>query len=132
MLRWGLNGTISLLWQTRTGIAGLIAASMTPLICWPMYVPALKRNIKFEVRKGLHYLSVVWAIALLWHAPNRIYYLIGIPTLIYAIDYLFGIFIRNTLIEDAHFERYGQSGVVSFQLDIVQSILLCAPNLILI
>jgi hypothetical protein len=27
------------------------------------------------------------------------------------IDYLFGYFVRNTLIEDAYFERYGENGV---------------------
>ncbi len=111
MLRWGLNGDISLLWETNSGITGLITMIITPLICWPMFVPVLKQNMKFELRKGLHYLAVVWAMALLWHAPSRIYYLIGIPALIYAVDYLFGFFIRNTLIENAHFERYGENGV---------------------
>ncbi len=111
LLRWGLNGDISLLWESNTGITGLITMIITPLVCWPMFVPALKQNMKFELRKGLHYLAVVWAIALLWHAPSRIYYLIGIPALIYAVDYLFGFFIRNTLIENAHFERYGENGV---------------------
>ena len=111
LLRWELNGDFSLLWETKTGITGLITAIITPLVCWPMYVPALKKNMKFELRKGLHYLAVVWALALLWHAPSKIYYLIGIPALIYAVDYLFGFFIRNTLIENAYFERYGESGV---------------------
>mmetsp|Transcript_14399 Transcript_14399/g.21596 ORF Transcript_14399/g.21596 Transcript_14399/m.21596 type:complete len:514 (+) Transcript_14399:3-1544(+) len=78
-----------------------------------MVVPALKQNMQFELRKGLHYLAVVWAMALLWHAPSRIYYLIGIPALIYAVDYFFGFFIRNTLIENAHFERYCVHGGVS-------------------
>ena len=126
LLRWGLNGDISLLWKTNTGITGLIAAIITPLVCWPMFVPALKQNMKFELRKGLHYLAVVWAIALLWHAPSRIYYLIGIPALIYAVDYLFGFFIRNTLIENAHFERYGETGVaVSFILTPHLNIIMC-------
>ena len=111
MLRWGLNGDISLLWETNTGITGLITVIITPLIVWPMVVPALKQNMQFELRKGLHYLAVVWAMALLSHAPSRIYYLIGIPALIYALDYFFGFFIRNTLIENAHFERYGENGV---------------------
>eukprot|EP00984_Skeletonema_dohrnii_P013964 scaffold5849_cov120-Skeletonema_dohrnii-CCMP3373.AAC.1 len=76
-----------------------------------MVVAALKQNMQFELRKGLHYLAVVWAMALLWHAPSRIYYLIGIPALIYVLDYFFGFFMRNTLIENAHFERYGENGV---------------------
>lgn len=111
MLRWGLNGDISLLWETRTGVTGLIAMIITPLVCWPMVVPQLKTRMQFEVRKGLHYLAVVWAVTLLWHAPSRIYYLIGIPALIYAVDYFLGFFIRNTLIENAHFERICETSV---------------------
>ena len=111
MLRWGLNGDINLLLETNTGITGVVAAIITPLVVWPMVVPVLKKKIPFELRKGLHYLVVIWAVALLWHAPSRIYYLIGVPALIYALDYLFGFFIRNTLIENAYFERYGENGV---------------------
>ena len=111
MLRWGLNGDINLLLETNTGITGVITVIITPLVVWPMVVPVLKQKIPFELRKGLHYLVIVWAIALLWHAPSRIYYLIGVPALIYALDYFFGFFIRNTLIENAYFERYGEKGV---------------------
>lgn len=47
----------------------------------------------------------------MWHAPSRIYYLIGIPALIYFLDYFFGFFVRNHLIENVYFERYGEKGV---------------------
>eukprot|EP00984_Skeletonema_dohrnii_P014383 scaffold6034_cov87-Skeletonema_dohrnii-CCMP3373.AAC.3 len=111
MLRWGLNADIDLLWRTTTGISGLVAIFITPLICWPMVVPAIKERLAFEVRKGLHYLSIVWAIILLFHSTSMIYYLIGIPALMYLVDYLFGYFGRNSLIENAFFERYGENGV---------------------
>ena len=111
LLRWGLNSDISLLWTTTTGQTGLLAAIITPIVCWPMAIPAIKERLAFEVRKGLHYLSIVWAVALVFHAPSRIYYLIGIPCLVYLMDYLFGFFVRNSLIENAFFERYGEKGV---------------------
>ena len=111
MLRWGLNSDIDLLWRTATGISGLVALVITPLICWPMAVPAIKERLAFEVRKGLHYLSIAWAIALLFHSKSMIFYLIGIPALMYLVDYLFGYFVRNSLIENAFFERYGENGV---------------------
>ena len=60
MLRWGINNDIQLLWTTKTGITGLIASSVTPLIAWPMVVPRLKTLLRFEVRKGLHYLFFLW------------------------------------------------------------------------
>lgn len=77
ILRWALrDGDIRLLTTTATGISGLTAMLATPLIVWPMALPSLKKRLRFEIRKGLHYLSWVWAIALLYHAPNRIYWLI--------------------------------------------------------
>ena len=111
MLRWGLNDDISFLWTTATGITGLIAVLVTSLIVWPMVIPPLKHRLPFELRKGLHSLWIVWVMSLVFHAPSRIYYLIGIPALVLLIDYLFGYFVRNTLIEDAYFERYGENGV---------------------
>lgn len=51
------------------------------------------------------------AAALCWHAPSRVYYLIGIPALVYLADYLVGLFVRNSLIENVFFERYGEKGV---------------------
>jgi len=111
IIRWGVNSDIDLLWNTSTGFTGSIAAGSTLFIVWPMVVPQLKERLRFEVRKGLHYLSWVWALALMWHAPSRIYYLIGIPALIYCVDFFFGFFIRNHLIEDVFFERYGEKGV---------------------
>ena len=111
MLRWGLSQDINLLWETSTGVTGMIAAFVTPLICWPMAIEYLKQRIKFEVRKGLHYLAVAWIIALLFHAPSRIYYLLGVPGAVYLMDYIFGYFVRNILIENVSFERYGDNGV---------------------
>lgn len=111
MLRWGLNADISFLWTTRTGITGLIALFITLFIVLPMAVAFLKERIRYEVRKGLHYLSIIWAVALLFHAPSKIPFLIGIPALIYAVDYGLGYFWRNSLIENVFFERYGENGV---------------------
>ena len=125
LLRWKLNNELRLSLVTKTGATGVVAISVTPLICWPMVLPALKKRMSFELRKGLHYLSWVWALALMWHAPSRIYYLIGIPALVYAIDWLLGFFIRNRLIENVFFERYGTQGVA------VSKIYCCMPRLIL-
>ena len=113
LLRWGLRGDdMRFLWQSTTGISGLIAGTMTLLIVWPMVLPWLKNKMSFEWRKGLHFLSWLWAIALLYHAPNRIYLLIGIPSLTYLVDRVFGFFFRTHLCDTAAFERYGDGGVV--------------------
>lgn len=60
-------------------------------------------------RTGLHYLALVWAVGLMYHAPQRIFWLIGVPFLIYLTDTAVGIFFRTFLIESAQFERIGDS-----------------------
>ena len=75
-----------LLWTTRTGLTGLVAITLVPFIVLPMTVPYLKTRMPYELRKGLHYLSVVWGAGLMWHAPERIYFLIGISLFVYITD----------------------------------------------
>lgn len=111
ILRWVLNKELYLLWSTATGITGVLACSVTAAIVWPMCIPAMKRCIPFEARKCVHFLFWVWALALMWHAPSRIYYLIGVPLVIYCADFLVGLFVRTHLIENVYFERYGRNGV---------------------
>ena len=56
LLRWARRmDDIQFLWTTKTGITGLIAFSLTPLITLPMAVPFLKNRMKFEWRKGKSY-----------------------------------------------------------------------------
>jgi len=114
LLRWSLrSGDIQFLWTTATGISGLTAMLATPLIVCPMALPSFKKRLAFEVRKGLHYLSWLWAIALVYHAPSRIYWLIGTPALIYATDWLVGMFVRINIIDTVIFERYGERGIIA-------------------
>jgi len=45
ILRWSINNELRLLWDTATGITGIIACTATVAIVWPMCIPALKRCI---------------------------------------------------------------------------------------
>jgi hypothetical protein len=117
LLRWARrNNDIQLLWTTRTGITGLIAIMITPFIVLPMTVPYLKNRMKFEWRKALHYLSVVWGVALMCHAPQRIFWLIGIPVFIYTADKMVEGLFKTHLVESAHFQRLGDTScIISFE-----------------
>ncbi|KAL7530397.1 hypothetical protein ACHAXR_003471, partial [Thalassiosira sp. AJA248-18] len=117
ILRWARRkDDIQLLWTHQTGITGLVALLLGWLIVLPMAVPFLKNKISFEWRKGLHYLSIVWGACLMYHAPQRIYWLIGTPLVIYVADHLFGLFHKTNLVENAYFERLGDSScVVTFE-----------------
>ncbi|KAL7465886.1 hypothetical protein ACHAXS_006189 [Conticribra weissflogii] len=81
-----------------------------------MIVPFLKKRMTFEWRKGLHYLCVLWGAALMKHAPQRIFWLIGVPIFVYATDKLVEVFFKTHLIESAHFQRLGDTScIISFE-----------------
>ena len=66
-LRWLSQGNINLLWQTRVGVTGIVTFIVTPLIAFPMLY--YKRKLNYEVRKALHYLFYVFAVAMCFHVP---------------------------------------------------------------
>jgi len=107
---------LQLLWTTTTGITGLIAIVVTPFIVLPMTVPYLKKRVSFEWRKLLHYLSILWGTALMFHAPQRIFWLIGVPMFIYATDKVVEVIFKTHLTESAYFQRLGESScIISFE-----------------
>lgn len=117
VLRWARrNNDIQLLLHSSTGITGLIAIILTPFIVLPMTVPYLKSRMRFEWRKALHYLCIVWGAALMCHAPNRIFWLIGIPVFVYTADKMVEAFFKTHLVESAHFQRLGDTScIISFE-----------------
>ena len=107
---------LQLLWTSQTGITGLIAIIVTPFIVLPMTVPYLKKCISFEWRKFLHYLCIVWGVALMFHAPQRIFWLVGIPVFVYVTDKIVEGLFRCHLLESAHFQRLGDTScLISFE-----------------
>jgi ferric-chelate reductase len=60
---------------------------------------------QIDIAKGLHYLSIAWAVALMYHTPQRIFWMIGAPLFMYTLDKTMEIFSKTRLIESAHFER---------------------------
>ncbi|KAL9183809.1 hypothetical protein ACHAXT_004665 [Thalassiosira profunda] len=105
-----------LLWTTTTGVTGLVALLLTPPIVLPMTMPYLKTRMTFEWRKGLHYLSVFWCLALMFHAPSRIFWLLGVPLFVYVADKIAEGLFKTHLLESAHFQRLGDSScLISFE-----------------
>jgi hypothetical protein len=112
ILRWSRRkDDIRLLWSHPTGITGLISLLVCPIIVLPMAVPFTKKTIAFEWRKGLHYLSIIWGACLMFHAPQRIFWLVGVPLVVYVADRLYGVFYATNLVENAYFERLGDSSL---------------------
>ena len=110
------NDEINLLWTTQTGRSGLVALVLTPLICCPMLFPYLKKKISFEWRKGLHYLSIIWGIALCFHAPaTYIFWLMGVPVVIYIVDYILGLYYKVWRIDSTRFFRLDSGSAMQFK-----------------
>jgi len=118
LLRWGTrdNGNeLTYLWETQTGLTGLIAVAVMPLITWPMRFERFRKRLSYEYRKGLHYLSWIWMVAMVLHAPaTHIFYLCGIPLLIYWLNYIAGIFRGTYLVPSTVFRRLGSGTSLSF------------------
>lgn len=107
LIRWGVQGNLpTMLFQTQTGWTGFVAILITPLLVLPMRWKYLQTRISYEVRKGLHYLSWVWAIMLMKHAPARnVFWIVGSAFLVYLLDWFYGVFVMTFLIPSARFVR---------------------------
>ena len=115
LIRWGVRSEMNLLTQHITGQTGLVAAIVTPLIVWPMAYDRIKKRMSFETRKLLHYLSWVWGLALMFHAPAvHIFWIMGAVMIIYFLDCFVGIYSSSFLVESTIFRRLGNQTFLSF------------------
>lgn len=107
IIRWALSHDIHFLYDNITGFTGLVSFVLTFVIAFPMMGSlGLKKRLSFEIRKGLHYASVLWLAAICFHAPaTHVGWLCGVPLALYALDYLYGMFFRTFLIENSLFRR---------------------------
>ena len=98
-----------------------------------LVVPTSQRW-SWERRKALHYLSVIWAFSICFHAPlMHIAYLVGIPLGLYALDYVYGTFFRTYKISYSTFKRIECGVELTFEhpngfvTDIGGYVLVCVP-----
>ena len=108
--RWALNGEARFLAEHVTGVTGLIALLVTPFIVWPMLFRKLRETIPYERRKWLHYLSVVWGVAICFHAPKRsIGLVMGSAVGVYGLDWLYGYFFAVHHVTTLECQRIGNA-----------------------
>mmetsp|Transcript_23439 Transcript_23439/g.38791 ORF Transcript_23439/g.38791 Transcript_23439/m.38791 type:complete len:677 (+) Transcript_23439:87-2117(+) len=108
LTRWALQGNLVLLFQHASGVTGLMIILSTFLICVPMMV--WKEKIRYELRKLLHYLFLVFALALCFHAPqsavpNGGFCAYIFPTILvwYGLDCLFCALFMTESIETTRY-----------------------------
>ena len=94
----------------------MIALALTPLIACPMLFISLRRLITFELRKTLHYLSVVWGLAICFHAPTQyVGIIMGLAVGVYVTDYLYGIFFKISYHPTLKLRRLTSAVEVTFE-----------------
>lgn len=134
LIRWGLRGDIDLLTKHITGRTGLVAIIITPLITWPMKFKFIKDRLSFEYRKSLHYLSWIWGLAMVFHAPAvNIFWVMGSALVVYFIDWLLSTHRYTYLVESTIFRKLGNSTLLSFsnpegfKLEVASYVLVMLP-----
>lgn len=116
LIRWGIRGDIGLLTSHITGQTGLIAIIVMPLITWPMQFKFIRDRLTYEYRKSMHYLSWVWGLAMVFHAPAvNIFWIMGSACLVYFIDWLLSAHRSTHLVESTIFRKLGSSTLLSFE-----------------
>lgn len=106
--RWALQGNMNLLITHITGITGMLIIGSCLLICIPMMM--FRKQIKYEVRKRLHYLFIVFAGALVFHTPRSAipnggftFYVFGTLLVWYALDATYCYFFMTEKIDTTQF-----------------------------
>jgi ferric-chelate reductase len=134
--RWANQGNLNLLYQHFSGISGLIIMSSCLLICLPMTI--FKNRIRYEIRKGLHYFFVLFALALCFHTPRSAIpnggfsgYVFATISIWYLLDCAYCLFfvtekidttkfsvmptgVKMTMIVSARFQKAGNHGGVCY------------------
>ncbi|KAL7555274.1 hypothetical protein ACHAWF_019016 [Thalassiosira exigua] len=94
ILRWASQGNMRLLWTSPAGVTGLITIIVAPLITFPMMY--YKPKLRYEIRKGLHYLFYVFAITMCFHVPTSaipnggfIGPILGLCIFVYTLDAIY-------------------------------------------
>ena len=134
--RSAVQQNLDLLYSHATGVTGVIIFVSCLLICIPMTF--LRKYITYEWRKSLHYLFLVFALALMFHTPKSAIpnggftiYVFGIVLSLYVLDSLYTLFfmtekihsptftalpsaVRMTMHVSDRFQKIGSNGGIGY------------------
>uniref|UniRef100_A0A7S2A4J8 FAD-binding FR-type domain-containing protein n=1 Tax=Trieres chinensis TaxID=1514140 RepID=A0A7S2A4J8_TRICV len=113
VLRWADQGHIALLWEHQTGFTGVVILVVTPLIVVPMI--CWKEKIRYEIRKGLHYLFYVFAICMCFHG-GYIGYVLGFCISLYSLDMMYITLFMTEKIETTTFQVLSSGVLMSMNV----------------
>lgn len=106
--RWAQQGNLYLLVGHFSGLSGLFIILSCLLICIPMTI--FRQYIRYEVRKNLHYLFIVFAGALIFHTPTSAIpnggftaYIFGLLLAWYFLDATYCYFFMTEKIDTTNF-----------------------------
>ena len=132
IIRWGIQQNLKLLGTHFSGITGVLIITSCLLICVPMSM--CRKQIRYEIRKKMHYFFIVFALALALHTPRSAMpnggltsFVFGTLLLWYFLDSTYCSFfmtekiettrfsvlpsgVRMTMTVSEHFQKFGSKG----------------------
>ena len=106
--RWGQQGNLNLLIEHVSGLTGLLIITSCLLICIPMTI--FREKIRYEIRKNLHYLFLLFALASCFHTPTSAIpnggftaWVFGIILVWYFLDACYCYFFMTEKIDTTDF-----------------------------
>jgi predicted ferric reductase len=109
LARWAEQGNLYLLFHHFSGISGFIIVVSLILICVPMIF--CKKQMRYEIRKNLHYFFILFALALCFHTPKSAIpnggftaWVFGTILVWYFLDATYCLFFMTEKIETTRFE----------------------------
>lgn len=102
--RYASQGNLRILIEHPSGLSGLVIITSTLLICLPMLIG--KQKVRFEIRKYVHYLFVVFMVALCFHVPRSggfAPYVFGTLLVWWALDNIYVQCFMTERIKSSHF-----------------------------
>jgi len=107
--RWAQQGNLSLLIEHSTGVTGLVVLVALVLICIPMMI--CRKQIKYEIRKRIHYFFIIFALAMCFHTTTKAIpyggysaYVFGTLLVWYFLDASYCTFFMTEKIETTRFD----------------------------
>ncbi|KAL7548833.1 hypothetical protein ACHAWF_012090 [Thalassiosira exigua] len=118
LISWGITNKMDHLWAGQTGKTGLVMIACLPVISIPMLFRYFRVKFPYELRKALHYIFVVFVLALIFHVKsNKLPWagwnavVMGTVFCIYLLDVAIVWLCMSVKVETTHFQVLPSSGV---------------------
>ena len=101
---------MTLLLSSRTGISGLLGLILSIIAVVPMWASRLFKSWRYETRHSAHLCVAPMAVAVCWHHPSVMFFLIGVFGY-WGLDRAYIVLVKTQRVDNVAFmvRTYAQS-----------------------